>query len=103
MPRAASARAVGAMPPKLTPSAIAGTLDELTEFADTSAAPLAVRNGTDMLSSLRQNQIKEEQRFFAYVISSRDHPHTPIIMTIRFHLLPHAPSKEEKELFTSGM
>tara|TARA_B100001113_G_C21116216_1_gene625442 strand:+ start:1518 stop:3281 length:1764 start_codon:yes stop_codon:yes gene_type:complete len=24
-------------------------------------------------------------------------------MTIRFHLLPHAPSKEEKELFTSGM
>ena len=50
-----AAIAVGAMPPKLTPAAIAGTLDELAKFADTNAATLAARNGTDMFSLLRHN------------------------------------------------
>ena len=54
------------MPPKLTPEAIAGTLDELVVFAETNAATLAARGGTDMLSSLRKHHSKEEQRFFMF-------------------------------------
>ena len=46
------------MPPKLTPEAIAGTLNELVVFAETNAATLAARNGTCMLS-------------FAHVVQAR--------------------------------
>ena len=60
------------MPPKLTPEAIAGTLDELVVFAETNAATLAARRGTDMLSSLRQLHSKEEQRFFMFLYKQKD-------------------------------
>ena len=60
------------MPPKLTPEAIAGTLDELAVFAETSAATLAARSGTDMLSSLRQLHSGEEQRFSMLLYNKND-------------------------------
>ena len=52
------------MPPKLTPEAITGRLDELVVFAETNAATLATRNGKDMPSLLRKHHSKGEQRFF---------------------------------------
>ena len=60
------------MPPKLTPAAIAGILDEFVTFAQANAATLAARDGTDALSSLRQLHSKEEQRFYQFV-----HKHRP--------------------------
>ena len=60
------------MPPKLTPEAITGTLDELVVFAETNAATLAARGGTDMLSSLRQHHSKEEKRFFMFHYKHKD-------------------------------
>ena len=60
------------MPPKLTPEAITGTLDELVVFAETNAATLATRSGTDMLSSLRKHHSKEEQRFFMFLYKKKD-------------------------------
>ena len=60
------------MPPKLTPEAITGTLDELVVFAETNAATLTTRSGTDMLSSLRKHHSKEEQRFFMFLYKKKD-------------------------------
>ena len=60
------------MPPKLTPEAIAGTLDELVVFAETNAATLAARRGTDMLSSLRKHHSNEEQGFFMFLYKQKD-------------------------------
>ena len=43
------------MPPKLTPAAMAGILDEFVALAQANAATLAARDGTDALSSLCQH------------------------------------------------
>ena len=60
------------MPPKLTPEAIVGTLDELAVFAETNAATLAARSGADMFSSLRKHHSKEEQRFPMFLHKQND-------------------------------
>ena len=50
------------MPPKLKPEDITGVLDELVVFAETNAATLATRSGTDMPSLLRNHHRKEAHR-----------------------------------------
>ena len=55
------------MPPMLTPPAIARTLEELDLFTQRNAATLAARNGTDVLTSLRQLHSSEEQRFYQFL------------------------------------
>ena len=55
------------MPPKLTPAAIAGILDEFVTFAQANAATLAARDGTDAFTSLHQHRSKEEQRFYMFL------------------------------------
>ena len=53
-------RAVGAMPPKLTPAAIARTLEALDLFTQRN-------DGTDVLTSLRKHHSSEEQRFYWFL------------------------------------
>ena len=60
------------MPPKLTEEAITGTLEELRHLAETNAATLATRSGTDMVSSLRRHHNKEGQRFYLFLHKYRD-------------------------------
>ena len=66
-PETSSVHPKQTMPPKLTPTAITRTLEELDAFTQRNAATLADRNGIDVLTSLRQHHNQEECRFYQFL------------------------------------